>query len=107
MHLGTSVPQNESSRAICSLKQPCCVNVPGHSGGTGAAGWWFGLLELEGVCYRSSAVLWIRSRSSIYVLQSDMCMFKPARLLLSTEMANVFASNGMLTSLFLFFFSFF
>lgn len=63
-------------------------------GGTGAAGWWFGLLKLEGVCSRSSAVLWVRSCSSAYILQNDVCVLKSA--FLSKEMANVFASNGVL-----------
>lgn len=73
-------------------------------GCTGAAGWWFGLLELEGVCSRSSAVLWVRSCSSACILHNDVCMLKPACLPLSTEMANVFASNGMLHVCSIFFF---
>lgn len=74
---------------------------------TGAAGWWFGLLELEAVCSRSSTVLWVRSCSSAYVLQDDVCMLKPVCLLLSMEMANVFADNGMLhtCSIYIYFFS--
>lgn len=78
--------------------------LQGTGAGTGAAGWGFGLLELEDVCSRGSTVLWVRSCSSAYVLQNDVCVLKLACLLLSTEMANVFASNGMLHSIFSIFF---
>lgn len=75
-------------------------------GYTGAAGAWFGLLELEGVCSRSSTVLWVRSCSSACILQNYVCMLKPARLPLSTEMANVFASSGRLHACSMYFFFF-